>query len=83
VKLENGGEKIPTRKNGVWGSRRSRSLHYAAGARVRERRKKPAAPVGMTMGVVAIRYVGAKAPPPKIQEGTHLASGAKAHLVCA
>jgi hypothetical protein len=27
---------------------RSRSLHYAADARVRERRKKPAAPVGMT-----------------------------------
>ncbi len=28
--------------------KRSRSLHCAAGARVRERRKKPAAPVGMT-----------------------------------
>jgi hypothetical protein len=26
----------------------SRSLHCAAGARVRERKKKPAAPVGMT-----------------------------------
>jgi hypothetical protein len=50
--------------------KRSSSLHYAAGARVRERRKKSAAPVGpaepsgmlksqMTMGVSVSRYVGA------------------------
>lgn len=32
-----------------------RSLHYAVGARVRERRKKPAAPVGMTTGGACIR----------------------------
>jgi hypothetical protein len=37
---------------GEWGRRsKSRSLHCAAGARVREQRKKPAAPVGMTGGM--------------------------------
>src|SRR4029077_7032464 len=44
-----------------------RSLHCAAGAHVRERRKKPAAPVGMTKGGVGY-YVGAEAP-------THKAGG--------
>jgi hypothetical protein len=44
--------------------RKSRSLHCAAGARVRERRKKPAAPVGMTVRVATSRNVGAKAPTP-------------------
>ncbi len=38
-----------------------RSLHYAAGARVRERRKKPATPVEMTV-VGWGGYVGAEAP---------------------
>ena len=47
--------------------RRSRSLHCAAGARVRERRKKPAAPVGMTI-ITCCAYVGAEAPTPR--EGT-------------
>jgi hypothetical protein len=41
--------------------KRSRSLHYAAGARVRERRKKLAAPVRMIMGCGAA-YAGAEAP---------------------
>src|SRR4029077_9921089 len=44
-------------KNGRGGARK-RSLHCAAGAHVRERRKKPAAAVGMTEGGGGY-YVGA------------------------
>jgi len=48
------------RPNTPWerGEEKSRSLHCAAGARVRERRKKPAAPVGMTVAEGMGRYVG-------------------------